>query len=405
MENFYSDFPLGDLEAALNAKRDLVQKLKDSLSEAQIRRIQRDYHSRKSPLPTCGMTVHPAIGCSAGCLYCYVPNREVKVTPLSGKEMAFSLLRSPFFFPGRHGTFLALGSLTDPFLPQVREASFEIIRACQGYLGNPLQIATKQVLPSDTIKHIQLSQACLLISFSSLKMAESLEPRVPTPKERLEFLKAIGEKGGKPFAFLRPIIPGVTNEESQELIKAFKDSSVKGVVLGSLRLNFAALERLEEKIDAAEIKKRLPASQLAKGFQYIYTQDLKQELSSQIAAMGVQTFHSACCANAASHDLACVNACWTNPQFCTNCWNQCAKRQLPDLPDADNIEEFIQLWMNKQASVIVDNEKRIVHLKIVGSPAFRIGIKRGLETLLRAQTVVSRERQRKHLSKTSIITP
>ncbi|MHA2497003.1 MAG: hypothetical protein ACXAEI_16140 [Candidatus Hodarchaeales archaeon] len=405
MENFYYDFTPGDLEAALNAKRDLVQKLKDSLSEAQIRRIKRDYHSQKIPFPACGMTVHPAISCSAGCLYCYVPRRKAKITSLSGKEMAFSLLRSPFFFPGRHGTFLALGSLTDPFLPQVRKAAFEIIQACQAYLGNPLQIATKQVLPSGTIRDIKLSHVCLLVSLSSLKLAERLEPRVPSPQDRLDFLKAIREKGGNPFVFLRPIIPGITNEESHELITTFKDSSVKGVVLGSLRLNLATLRRLEEKIDATEIKKRLPASPMAKGFQYIYTQDLKQELSSQIRTIGVQPFHSACCANAASHDLPCVNACWKNPQFCTDCWNQCAKRQLPELPDADNIEEFISQWLNKQASAIVDNENRRVHLKIAGSPAFRIGVKRVLETLLRAQTAISRERQRKHLTKGSSIAP
>lgn len=389
MENFYYDFAPGDLEAALNAKRDLAQKLKDSLSEAQIRRIKRDYHSQKIPFPACGMTVHPAIGCSAGCLYCYVPKRRVKTTSLSGKEMAFSLLRSPFFFPGRHGTFLALGSITDPFLPRVRKSSFEIIRACQASLGNPLQIATKQVLPNDTIRDINLSQVCLLVSFSSLKMAESLEPRVPSPQDRLEFLKAIHEKGGNPFVFLRPIIPGVTNEETHEWIRAVKETSVKGVVLGSLRLNLATFKRLEESIDVTEIKKRLPASRLAKGFQHIYTQDLKQELSRQIRTMGVQPFHSACCANAASHDLTCVNACWKNSRICTNCLNQCSNHKLPELPDSADLQRFIQQWVGRQCIAAVEQEERIAYLRIRASPAVRIGIKRTLETLLRAQVRIS----------------
>ncbi|MFX0115852.1 MAG: radical SAM protein [Candidatus Hodarchaeota archaeon] len=392
MENSHYNFPLGDLNAALEVKFDLVQSFERELSKSKKERAKKDYHGRKLPFPHCGMTVHPAIGCSSSCLYCYVPSHRVRVTPLSGKEMAYSLLLSPFFFPGQHGTFLALGSITDPFLPNVRERTFEIIKEIQVQLGNPLQIATKQILPISAFKDLAnefFSRMCLLVSLSSLESAKELEPHNAPAEDRLEFINAIRRAGGSPFIFLRPIIPGVTNKELNKLIAAFKESSNCGVVLGSLRLNQTTLELLKIKIDISEITKRLPSPNLGKGFQYIYTNDLKQEFSDQIRAAGLSPFHSACCANAASHRLPCVNACWKNSRICTNCWNQCSNHKMPEIPDSTEIQRFIRRCLGKQAFAMVDQEKRMVYLQIKASPAVRMGAKRTLETLLRAQVVVS----------------
>ncbi|MFQ5980369.1 MAG: hypothetical protein ACE5OZ_19710 [Candidatus Heimdallarchaeota archaeon] len=392
MDHVLPEFPICDLEGALEAKHDLIQSYERELSKSQLEEAKRDYHSKKAPYPACGMTVHPATGCSSHCLYCYVPEHQVKISPLNGKQMAYSLLRSPFFFPGKNGTFLALGSITDPFLPQVRDTSFAILREIHTRLGNPLQIATKQTLSVSALKDLDpnfLSQTCLLVSLSSWKSAEHLEPHVPTPQERLGFVKAVRTEGGSPFVFLRPMIPGITSEESESIILALLDATPRGVVLGSLKLNHATLERLRLTIDVTEITRRLPSSILSKGFQYIYTADLKQTLSDRIKTSGVQPLHSACCANAASHAVPCVNACWTNPKICSDCWNRCSDYSLPEMPDSAELQEFIQRWLNKPSSATIDDENRLVRLTVKRSPAMRIGIKRSLETLLRATVVVS----------------
>ncbi len=385
-------YEIGDLQGALEAKNKLTEISEKKLSSDQIKKVEKDYHSKKSPYPACGMTIHPAVGCSSKCVYCYVPHNNVKISPLNGQEMAYSIIRSPYFFPGKNGTFLAFGSITDPLLPAVRSKTFDIINEIYQTFGNPIQISTKQVLTwdemSESIGEI-LNQICLLVSCSTTYSSD-LEPFVPSFQHRMNFIKELRTRGTKSFVFLRPIIPGITNKNTDELTNMIKNVNPLGVVLGSLKLNQPTFERLQNTIDSIEINNRLQSKKLGKGFQYVFTNDIKQNLSNQIHNLGLQPFHSACCANAVTHNVVCVNACWKNPQICTKCSNQCFSQKLPEIPSTEEIQEFIITWLGKQNYIQINHDLRKISLYVKASAAVRIGVKRVLETLLRAKVQLTK---------------
>ena len=56
---------------ALEFKARVRRVLEDTLSDDEVSVASRDWHARREPIP-CGMTVHTGVGCSYGCLYCYI---------------------------------------------------------------------------------------------------------------------------------------------------------------------------------------------------------------------------------------------------------------------------------------------------------------------------------------------
>lgn len=148
-----------DLIKYLEFKEKLRNRLENELSEESIERARRDPHARRYPRP-CGMTIHTGgVGCTYSCTYCYIydmggfPHRAVPY-PLSGKELLYALTLNPYVVLGPGGTMLAMGSVTEPFLPETRERALEYIEVL-GPLGNPLQISSKSVLNDDYIVRIK----------------------------------------------------------------------------------------------------------------------------------------------------------------------------------------------------------------------------------------------------------
>lgn len=288
--------------------REEIGRLLDNRSRVNA---LRDYHAKRRPRP-CGMTVHTGIGCDYMCSYCYIIDMGfkwgVKPYPLSGLELVYALASNPFFVPGPNGTLIAIGSVTEPFLEKTREKTFEYIEAISKFLGNPIQFSTKSRLSIDEAKRLRSLDPGIspLVTIVTMKYNKVLEPKAPSPEERLETIENLARAGLKPILFYRPIIPGISEKEYREVLEKAKKSGAIGVVAGSLRITKRILTLLHNiGFNTDEILRR--ARKLPRGAEQvdIDTTDIKKKILDYARSIGLETFPMACMANIYTHNKIC----------------------------------------------------------------------------------------------------
>ncbi len=318
---------------ALREKERLRSKLESMLEPREAEEARRDHHARRRPI-ACGMTIHTGIGCSYGCLYCYVPDMgfpmKPKPYPLTGLQLVYALASNPYFVPGSYGTLLAFGSVTEPFLPETVGKALEYLRETSRWLGNPQQISTKSVLEDNLLKEFldaAEERISVLISISTLRLANKLEPAAPNPAERFGFMRRLSEALRHVSLFLRPIIPGVTDRELDDILKAAAEAGAKAVIPGSLRVTPGILRRLKASriVPVDELLRRLPRSPRGPRDQVpLKMSDLKQLVARRAKRYGLHVLPSSCAANIEAHGLGC-HACR---------WGPCgSKEALPRLDE------------------------------------------------------------------------
>jgi DNA repair photolyase len=285
------------------------------MTEQEKEDAARDHHARRPPRP-CGITIHPGIGCMLECSYCYIYdmgfNVDVKPYPLTGLQLIYALIVNKYFIPGLKGTYLAIGSVTEPFHPLLRERTLEYVEAIYRYLGNPTQFSTKFYIDSMTSKKLaEISRGKIspLVTIVTLGKHRELEPKAPSPEKRLETIRNLRDAGLKPFLFMRPIIPGLTEKEYREILELSMEYGAVGVVAGSLRVTRRILFKLKDSgIDLNNIIRRLGTTleKMKPGRQYeVYTSDIKREIASRARKIGLVFYSSACMANLHTHGLLC----------------------------------------------------------------------------------------------------
>ncbi|MCD6503066.1 MAG: radical SAM protein [Euryarchaeota archaeon] len=286
--------------------------LKDLKKNVDMKKVKKDEHSRRRPI-FCGMTIHPGYGCSLGCVYCYVYDMGITTvtqSKLSGMELVYALLINKYFLPKE--TLIAVGSITEPFLPQLEEKTYEFIEHVSTWLRNPIQISAK-LCPSDPYRLLNFDKdISFLMSFSSYSGV--LEPKVAV-KDRVMCLKELSNVGIKTVGFIRPIVPRITEEDIETLLQGLKDAGVQGIVLGSLRVTPRVFRILSERFN---LKDELLKRMLRKEFKdksdqvSVFTNDIKRKIESIALDVGLKTFPFACSANIISHGMGC-NLCSHGP--------------------------------------------------------------------------------------------
>ncbi len=288
------------------------------LDEKEKQEAERDGHAVREPRP-CGMTIHTSIGCKFGCVYCYVPDMGFPMKPqpypLTGLQLVYALLSNPYFVPGPHGTLLAFGSVTEPFMEEAVERTLEYLEATSGYLGNPTQLSTKAYIDESLVKTIRAKaepRMDFLVTVITLRWWRKLEPGAPPPEKRFETIRNLRSVGFHVTLFLRPIIPGVTDSEVLEILKHAKETGAQGVVPGSLRVTPGIIERLKlAGIGVSRILARLPRKPRNRRDQVTIKEvDLKKLVEIEARRLGLRVYPSSCSANIDSHGLACYACKW-----------------------------------------------------------------------------------------------
>lgn len=313
-------------------RAELKKKLEKKCSAEELETARGDAHASREKSTTM-LPIISGKDCPYGCTYCYIQTmgykfEEPQPLKLTPEQVCYALLENKEFIPGRFGTTLAFGHISEPLLPRLRDNTLSYFKAISSYLGNPIQFATKMYLTPGATKKIQenLKHKYLspLVTITTLARWKKLEPYAPSPEERLKTITNLTKQGYKVFLYLRPLIPGVVDYEIRELLEKAKSAGAVGVVCGGFRVTLPILKTMRESgIDTSEIANRIP--KIDKTQRYIYTKDLEEKTLNLAKSLGLVALRSTKCAAAYVTDIPCTSLYWVyNKEMCTHC-RPCAK--------------------------------------------------------------------------------
>ena len=341
---------------ALEEKRRKKEELLSMVKE--VEKVRRDWHRKREPRD-CGITVHPGIGCDLGCIYCYIadmgfPTDKVEPYPLKGEELALALMLNPSVTPGPYGTYVAVGSVTEPFHPLLLERTSEYLKWLK-WLGNYTQISYKMIMSDEKIEKIASNsdeKLSVLVSISSLKKAKTLEPKLPPPETRLEMGEKLLRSGKGVVLFLRPIIPGITDAEVKDILELSLSYNIKDVVLGGLRVT----ERILRNLQAVGVELEGRLKRIPRGREQVYVNiwDLRKNIEKLAVKLGMRVLYTACDANARHHNEYCWDSCIFNKELCSS---------LPRIDEMD-LREGIEMMGGKLLGFKV--REPLIELETVG---------------------------------------
>ena len=212
-------------------------------------------------------SINPYRGCEHGCIYCFArpthawlgmsPGQDFE-TKLLMKLDAALLLRQELARPGYRPRVIALGTNTDPYQPI--EKQYGITRQILEVLdetSHPVGIVTKSSLiarDADILGRMaerRLARAYISITTLDGKLARSMEPRAPTPANRLRAVEALSKAGVPVGVMFAPIIPGLNEAELESVLAAARDAGAQTAGYVLLRLPLEIKDLFREWLEAA----------------------------------------------------------------------------------------------------------------------------------------------------------
>ena len=182
------------------------------------------------------------------------------------------VLRKELARPSWKREHVALGTNTDPY--QRAEGRYRlmpgVIRALTES-GTPFSILTKGTLLRRDIRLLATAAAQVSVGLGvsmaiwDEELHTALEPAVPTPRARLDLVRAITDAGLPCGVFLAPVLPGLTDGKSEldAAICAIAGAGATGVTVIPLHLRPGAREWFTAWLERAH-------PQLVQGYRLLY---------------------------------------------------------------------------------------------------------------------------------------
>ena len=167
-------------------------------------------------------------GCSHACRYCFARRTHEWLEFDSGRDFdsqivvktnLVEVLRKELARPSWKHEHVALGTNTDPY--QRAEGRYRLMPGVIGALadsGTPFSILTKGTLLrrdipllADAAKQVPVGLGVSMAIWDD-DLHAALEPGVPTPRARLDLVKAVTDAGLPCGVFLAPVLPGLTDD-------------------------------------------------------------------------------------------------------------------------------------------------------------------------------------------------
>ena len=192
------------------------------------------------------LRVEPYNFCSYSCTYCYRAWAARKRMPRVNfrdvvffKHLAEKLQGEEYKLPVR------LSTLCEPFQPAEEKyrLSLRVLKYALRY-QMPIIVSTKSTLPAKK-PWIQIlselaSKQLLVVQYTILTFSQawsSLEPKTPSPQERLDAAGQLSDAGIPLIIRVQPVIPGVndTASEFEELMREASKAGFKQAVIETIR--------------------------------------------------------------------------------------------------------------------------------------------------------------------------
>ena len=173
-------------------------------------------------------SISPYRGCTHACTYCYARATHEYLGYGKGadfeheivvKTNAVELLNREIRQRKMRGQTIVTGTVSDPYQPA--EATYQLTRGCLEVMlanGNPAGITTKSSLivrDLDVLADLAAGPGCTVhITITTLDrdIARKLEPRAPSPGQRLDAIRKLAAAGIPVGVFVGPVFPGLTDD-------------------------------------------------------------------------------------------------------------------------------------------------------------------------------------------------
>jgi DNA repair photolyase len=196
--------------------------------------------------------INPYRGCSHGCAYCYARPLDFESRILV-KRKADELLRRALSSRSWRPRVIGLSGNTDAYQPAERR--LRITRRCLEVLAdfkNPVAIVTKSYLVTrdvDLLQELARHHAvAVVLSVTTLRkeLQSTLEPRASTPARRLGAIRVLADAGIPVGVNVAPVIPGLTDHEVPDILRASADAGASFANYILLRLPHGVKEIFDD---------------------------------------------------------------------------------------------------------------------------------------------------------------
>lgn len=212
-------------------------------------------------------SVNPYRGCFHACAYCYARpshpflgwgagtdfDRRIVV-----KTNVHERLRVAFESRAWRGDVIAFSGNTDCYQPveQVYQLTRRCLEVCLEF-RNPVAVVTKSKLvrrDADLLARLAADARCsvaISVGFSDDAMARRIEPHASPPSKRFATLRALADAGVPTHALVAPVIPGLNDAQTPEILARAAEAGARSASMILLRLPGEVLPVFDERLREA----------------------------------------------------------------------------------------------------------------------------------------------------------
>jgi DNA repair photolyase len=254
-------------------------------------------------------TINPYRGCSHGCVYCFARRTHTYLDLDSGADFdsqiivklnVAEVLARELHRPSWRHEPVALGTNTDPY--QRAEGRYRLMPGIISALadsGTPFSILTKGTLLRRDLRLLTAAAEQVPVSVGvSIALAdeavhERLEPGAPTPRARLDLVRAVSAAGLPCQVLVAPVLPLITDtdEDIDKILGQIADAGATSATVFALHLRPGAREWFWRYLTAEHPQLLDQYAELYRGSAYVvrsYARDLAERAGVLLRRHGLR---------------------------------------------------------------------------------------------------------------------